>query len=181
MLNPKLLLTIIGVVTLLGVSLMAYQLATGGGAVGWTFGGLLTAVGLGFLYLWWRMNQLLEISQALMANNIDLARQKLAAVKNPEKLNPYSKTYFYFFQGMVEVQSNNLKGARNGFKTALETNRFRSVDERATALLMMAQLDLRSHNNEGAKRYLREAKALEPGEQVREQISMIVKQARLRL
>ena len=53
--------------------------------------------------------------------------------------------------------------------------------ERATALLMMAQLDLRSHNNEGAKRYLREAKALEPGEQVREQISMIVKQARLRL
>ena len=69
----------------------------------------------------------------------------------------------------------------DGFKTALETNRFRSVDERATALLMMAQLDLRSHNNEGAKRYLREAKALEPGEQVREQISMIVKQARLRL
>jgi hypothetical protein len=45
----------------------------------------------------------------------------------------------------------------------------------------MAQLDIRSHNNEGAKRYLREAKSLEPGEQVRDQINMIVKQARLRL
>jgi hypothetical protein len=82
---------------------------------------------------------------------------------------------------MVEIHSNNFKAARPAFKTSLETNRFRSVDERATALLMLAQLDLRQRNMEGAKRYLREARALEPTEQIREQINTIVKQARIRL
>ena len=77
--------------------------------------------------------------------------------------------------------ARKLKEARTAFKTALETNRFRAADEKATALVMLAQLDLRSQNKEGAKRYLREAKALQPGEQLRQQIDYIVKQFRLRL
>ncbi len=173
MLNPKTLVYIIGAIILLGVVLLGFQW--------WITGGIITAIGLAFLYVWWRMNQLVEISQAMASNNIPLARTKLAAVKNPHKLNPYSKTYYYFFQGMVDVQSNNLKESRAAFKTALETNRFRTADEKATALLMLAQLDLRSRNKEGAKRYLREAKALEPGEQIREQISYILKQTGIRL
>jgi hypothetical protein len=173
MVNPKLLLGIIIAVSAIGITLLAFQW--------WVFGGILTAIGLGFLYLWWRMNQLLEISQALMANDIPLARKRLEGVKNPEKLNAYSKTYYFFFKGMVETHANNVKDARAAFKTALETNRFRAADEKATALVMLAQLDIRSRNNEGAKRYLREAKALEPSEQVRDQIKMIVQQARLRL
>ncbi len=173
MLNPKTLGLIIGAITLLGIVLLAFQW--------WITGGLITAIGLALLYIWWRMNQLMEISQALAANNMPLARTRLAAVKNPHKLNPYSKTYYHFFQGMVEAQSNNLKESRTAFKVALETNRFRTADEKATALLMMAQLDLRSRNKEGAKRYLREAKALEPGEQIREQISYIIKQTGIRL
>lgn len=173
MVSPKLILGIIIGVLVLGATLLAFQQ--------WIFGGILTAIGLAFLYLWWRMNQLLEISQALMANDIPLARKRLESVKNPEKLNAYSKTYYYFFQGMVETHANNVKGARTAFKTAIETNRFRSVDEKATALVMLAQLDIRSRNNEGARRYLREARDLSPSEQVRDQIKMIVQQARLRI
>ena len=173
MVSPKLLLGILIALAAIGVTLLAFQW--------WILGGIVTAIALGLLYLWWRLNQILQVSEAMLKNDIPLARQRLAAVKNPEKLNPYSKTYYYFFLGMVEVHSNNFKEAKPAFRTSLETNRFRSVDERATALLMLAQLDMRQRNMEGAKRYLREAKALEPGEQIREQINMIVKQARIRL
>ncbi|MDB5033098.1 MAG: hypothetical protein JWQ98_339 [Chlorobi bacterium] len=173
MLSPKVIVGIIIGITVLGLILLGFQW--------WITGGIITAIGLALLYVWWRMDQILKISNALTANDLPLARKHLESVKNPEKLNSYSKTYYYFFAGMVDVQSNSLKTARANFKTALETNRFRSVDERATALLMLAQLDLRSRNNEGAKRYLKEAKALGPGEQIKEQINYIVKTARLRL
>lgn len=173
MISPKILLAIISAVALLGVVLLAFQY--------WIVGGIIVAISGGLLYLWWRMNQLLNISNALMKNDLDSARRHLAAVKRPEKLNPYSKTYYYFFEGMVHIQSNAFKEARQSFKTALDTNHFRGVDERATALLMLAQLDLRNRNTEGAKRYIREAKGLEPSQQIREQISTIVKQARLRV
>src|SRR4051812_39101740 len=123
MVNPKLLLGIIIAVTVIGITLLAFKW--------WVFGGILTVIGLAFLYLWWRMNQLLEISQSLMANDIPLARKHLEAIKNPAKLNGYSKTYYFFFQGMVETHGNNLKVARQAFKTALDTNRFRAVDEKA--------------------------------------------------
>lgn len=173
MVSPKLLLGILIAVAVIGVTLLAFQW--------WILGGIITAIALGLLYLWWRLNQILQISEAMLKSDIALARQRIEAVKNPEKLNPYSKTYYYFFLGMVEVQSNNFKAARPAFKTSLETNRFRSVDERATALLMLAQLDMRQRNMEGAKRYLREARSLEPGQEIKDQISMIVKQARIRL
>lgn len=173
MLSPKILLAILVAFTLIGLTLLAFQW--------WILGGIITVIGGVLLYLWWRLNQILQISDALAKNDMEAARRSLAAVRNPEKLNPYSKTYYYFFEGMVELQSGNMKGARNGFKTSLETNRFRSVDERATALVMLAQIDLRSRNTEGARRNLREARALEPGPQIREQINLIVKQARIRL
>jgi hypothetical protein len=173
MVSPKILLAILIVIAVVGVTLLAFKW--------WILGGIITAIALVLLFLWWRLNQILQISEAMLKNDIELARRRLEAVKNPEKLNAYSKTYYYFFLGMVEIHSNNFKAARPAFKTSLETNRFRSVDERATALLMLAQLDMRQRNMEGAKRYLREAKALEPGEQIREQINMIVKQARIRL
>src|SRR5688500_4527059 len=173
MVSPKILLWILIGVAALGLAMLALQW--------WMAGGIVTAIALALLYVWWRLNQILQISDAMLKNDMALARRRLESVKNPDKLNAYSKTYYYFFLGMVEVQDNNLKPARNAFKTSLEVNRFRSVDERATALLMLAQLDMRSRNMEGAKRYLREAKALEPGAQIREQINMIVKQARIRL
>ena len=173
MVSPKILLWILIGVAALGLVMLALQW--------WIAGGIVTAIALALLYVWWRLNQILQISDAMLKNDMALARQRLDSVKNPEKLNAYSKTYYYFFLGMVEVQSNNLKPARNAFKTSLDVNRFRSVDERATALMMLAQLDMRSRNMEGAKRYLREARALEPGEQIRDQINMIVKQARIRL
>lgn len=173
MINPKIILAIIGGITLIGLVLLALQW--------WILGGIITALGGFFLYIWWRMNQLLGISEALGTNDMAGARRKLDAVRNPHKLNAYSRTYFYFFEGMVQTHENRLKEARASFKTALETNRFRAADEKATALVMLAQLDLRSQNKEGAKRYLREAKALNPGQQLREQIDYIVKQTRIRL
>jgi hypothetical protein len=173
MLSPKILLAILLAIVLGGLILLAFQW--------WILGGILTALGAGLLYLWWRMNQLLEISQALANQDLDGARRRLDAIRNPEKLNPYSKTYYYYFRGMLETYSNNFKEARAAFKASLETNRFRSVDEKASVMVMMSQLDLRTRNTEGARRWLRDAKALEPSQQVKEQINQIVKQARLRL
>lgn len=173
MMNPKILLAILAVILVGGLTFLAFQF--------WITGGIITALAGGLLYLWWRMNQLVEISQAIAAQNIPLARTKIEAIKNPERLNPYSKTYYFYFLGMLETYSNNFKQARQAFKTALETNRFRAVDEKASVYVMMAQLDLRTRNTEGARRYLRDAKALEPGREVKEQINSIVKQARLRL
>jgi len=173
MLNPRIILIIICAITAIGLVLLAFQW--------WILGGILTAIGGFFLYIWWRMNQLLGISQALAANDMITARRKLDEVKNPQKLNAYSKTYYYFFLGMVATHENKLKDARAAFKTALETNRFRAADEKATAYVMLAQLDLRSQNKEGARRNLREARSLNPGEQLRQQIDYIVRQARIRL
>ncbi len=165
MLKPKVLLYIILGLTLLGLTLLALQW--------WVLGGILTAIGGGFLYLWWRMNQLLGISEAIMAGNFDAARAKLAGVRNPDKLTADSKTYYYYFQGTVEAQTGNWKASRAAFKTALETNRFRAIDERATALVMLAQVELRTNNREGAKRYLAEAQDLSPGPEIREQIKEV--------
>lgn len=173
MISPKILLALLALIILGGLTLLAFEW--------WILGGIITAAGIVLAYLWWRMNQLLQVSQAMMKQDFDLARRKLDAIKRPEKLNPYSRTYYYFFQGMVEIQTNNFKAARQAFKSSLDTNYFRSVDERATALMMMAQLDLRNRNMEGAKRYLREAKALDPSEQVRDQLNQIVKMSRIRL
>jgi hypothetical protein len=173
MLSPKILLYILIALTALGLTLLVFQF--------WWTGGIISAIGLALLYFWWRLNQIMQISDALVKNDLPLAKQRLESVKNPDKLNAYSKTYYYFFKGMVGIQSNDFKGARQAFKTSLETNRFRAVDEKATALLMLGQLELRTRNLEGAKRYIREAKALNPGQQIREQINTIVKQARLRL
>jgi tetratricopeptide (TPR) repeat protein len=173
MFSPKILLYILVAFVALGLVLLGFKW--------WILGSIVTVLGGVLLYLWWRLNQILQISDALVKNDIALARQKLAEVKNPDKLNAYSKTYYYFFQGMVEVQSNRFKEAKAGFKTSLDTNRFRTPDEKATALLMLAQLYLRERNLETAKRYIREAKALNPGDQIKEQINTLVRQARLRL
>jgi hypothetical protein len=170
MLSPKILLAVIIAIIAIGAALLVFQW--------WILGGILTALGLALLFFWWRLNQILQISDALLKNDLDLARKRLDAVKNPEKLNPYSKTYYYFFDGMVLVSTNKFKEARSSFRTALDVNRFRSVDERATALMMMAQLDLRTRNREGAKRYIAEARALRPSAQVMEQLESVVRQAR---
>lgn len=172
MLSPKILLAILGLLLAGGIVLLS---------IGWyVTGGLVTVLSLAFFYLWWRLNQIIEISTAISSENFTLARTKLDAIRKPEKLNAWSKTYYFFFLGMLEAQTNNFKPARAAFKVALDTNRFRAVDEKALALLMMAQLDARSRNNEGARRYIREARALEPGPQIREQINQLVKAARLR-
>src|SRR2546430_2488284 len=108
MLSPKILLYILLAFTLIGATFLALQW--------WWLGGIITAIGLALLYLWWRLNQIMQISEALVKNDLDLARKQLAEVKNPEKLNAYSKTYYYFFQGMVDTQSNKFKEARQAFK-----------------------------------------------------------------
>lgn len=171
--SPNIIFAIILVVVAGGITLLAFEW--------WVLGGIATALGVALLYIWWRVSQILRISTAISANDMPKARMELAKVKNPNRLNAYSKTYFFLFQGIVDVQTNDFKAARQAFKTSLETNRFRAVDEKATALVMMAQLDLRVRNTEGAKRYLREARDLKPGEQIREQIATLVKQARIRL
>ncbi len=171
--SPNIIFAIILVVVAGGITLLAFEW--------WILGGLATLIGVILLYVWWRVSQILRISTAISANDMPKARLELGKVKNPAKLNAYSKTYFFLFQGIVDVQTNDFKAARQAFKTSLETNRFRAVDEKATALVMMAQLDLRVRNTEGAKRFLREARDLKPGEQIREQIATLVKQARIRL
>jgi len=171
--SPNLIFAIVLLVTAGGLTLLAFEW--------WILGGIITALGLVLCYVWWRVNQILRISTAITANDIGRARAELNKVRNPEKLNAYSKTYYYLFAGIVDLQTNEFKAARQAFKTSLETNRYRGVDEKATALVMMAQLDLRQRNMEGAKRWLREARDLRPGDQIREQINSIVKQARIRL
>lgn len=173
MVSPKILLAILITVIAGGLALLVFQQ--------WIPGGILTGLGLGLLYLWWRMNQIVQISDALVKDDLAGARRRINSVKNPHKLNRLSKTYYYFFRGMVGVRENNLKDARQDFKTSLDTNYFRSVDEKATVYLMLAQLDLRGRNMEGARRNLREARGLNPGDQIRAQINDVVKQARLKL
>src|SRR5687768_13982925 len=101
MISPKILLAIIVLVAVIGLTLLAFQY--------WIVGGLIVAIAGGLFYLWWRMNQLLNVSNALLKSDFEGARRHLQAIKHPEKLNPYSKTYYYFFEGMVNIQTNMFK------------------------------------------------------------------------
>jgi|GEM_PF-2004023 len=177
MLNPKIILSTIFAVLAGGLALLGFGIADSS-LVMIIFGSLLTLLAGAFLYIWWRANQLLGVSQALGRQDFAGARQKLANVRNPEKLNALSKTYYYFLLGMVETQAAAWKEARAAFRTSLETNRFRAIDEKATALVMLTQIELRSKNIEGAKRYLREARELKPGAEIQEQIKELVRQAK---
>jgi len=173
MISPKIIQGILVGLAVAGLVLLGLQW--------WITGSILFLLGAGLYYLWWRFNRIGEISQAVANGDTVTARKKLAAFKNPDKLNPISKTYFYYLLGMTEIRENNFKEARTAFKSALEANYFRTTDEKASVYLMMAQLDLRSRNTEGAKRYLRDARDLEPSDEVKNQINFILKEARIKL
>jgi len=143
--------------------------------------GIITVLGGVLLFFVWRLWIILRISEAIGKQDFELAKQHMASIKNPEKLNEYSKTYYSFFKGMIETQDNNFKEAEAAFKRALEVNRFRAPDEKATSHLMIAQLQLRKRNRQGARRHLQEAKSLTSNPQILDQIKSLVKQARIRL
>ncbi len=171
--NQKLILYGIIAIIVIGLVLLAFQY--------WIAGGIVTAIGLILGFFVQKLWMILRISEAIGKQDIPLAKKHLAAIKNPEKLNDYSKTYYSFFKGMVEAQENNFKDAEASFKKSLEVNRFRAPDEKATAHLMVGQLLLRKRNRQGAKRHLTEARSLSSNEQILEQIRTLAKQARLRL
>jgi tetratricopeptide (TPR) repeat protein len=147
----------------------------------WIAGGITTVVGGSFLILWFRFYRILRVSEALGKDDMPQAKEYLSKIKNPEKLNDYSKTYYNFFQGIIDTKENRFKEAEAEFKTALSINRFRSPDEKATAHLMVGQLLLRKRNRQGAIRHMREAKSLTSNEQILAQIKELAKQARIRL
>ncbi len=167
MLNQKLILGIIIGVTAIGLALLAFQW--------WILGGILTALGGTFLYFTWRFNQVGDVSKMLMAGDIAGARAKLEKVKNPDRLNPYSRTYHYMLLGQVEVRSNNMKGARSAFKNALEVGKFQTTDEKASVLFMLAQVEFNAENKEAARRLLKEAQELEPSDELMKQIKDVAK------
>ncbi len=171
--NQKLLLIGLVLIILIGLVLLALQF--------WIVGGIITAIGLALGYFGMRLWKILRISEAIGKQDLPLAKQHLAAIKNPEKLNDYSKTYYSFFKGMIEAQENNFKEAEASFKKCLEVNKFRAPDEKATAHLMVGQLLLRKRNREGAKRHLQQARSLTSNDQILDQIKTLAKQARLRL
>lgn len=171
--NQKLLFGAIGAVLLIGLVLLALQY--------WIAGGIVTVIGAVLLFFVWKLWLILRISEAIGRQDFELAKQHMAAIRNPEKLNDYSKTYYSFFKGMIDTQENNFKEAEASFRKALEINRFRAPDEKATSHLMVAQLQLRKRNRQGAKRHLQEAKSLTSNPQIIEQIRTLVKQARIRL
>ncbi|MBS1911503.1 MAG: hypothetical protein JST22_05920 [Bacteroidetes bacterium] len=162
MLNRKLAIGIIVGVTAIGALLLVFQQ--------WITGGIVTALGLGLFYFWWRINQINDVSQLLMAGKFKEAKEKLDKVKNPEKLNPYSKTYHYMLLGQAEIQLGNMKGARIAFKEALDAGRFQTTDQKASVLFMLAQVEFNAGNKEAAKRLLREAQDLNPEEDLMKQI-----------
>lgn len=171
--GSKLFFWILAVVTVGGLVML--------GLGWWIPGGIVTVLGGVLLFLWWRLYQILRISEAIGKEDFETAKALMAKIKNPEKLNDYSKTYFNFFKGLIDTKENRFKEAEAAFKRALEVNRFRAPDERATTHLMMAQLLLRKRNREGAKRQLQEARSFASNPQIQEQIKMIVRQARIRL
>lgn len=177
MLNPKLILSILCVLLAGGLTLLGFGISDGGVFM-IIVGSVLTVLAAALLYIWWRANQIIAVSQAMGQQDFVTARQKLANIKNPEKLNALSKTYYYFLLGAVETQSRAWKEARAAYRTALETNRFRAIDDKATALIMLVQIELNSKNFEMAKRYMREARELKPGTEIQEQIKEIIRQTK---
>lgn len=173
MLSPKILFAIIIAVTVIGLALLAFQQ--------WILGGIITVIGLVVLFFWWRIYQILRVSEALQKQDLERAERYLDAIKKPEKLNAYSQTYYYFFRGMLDMQKRDYKAARAGLKRSLALGSFRSVDEKATAMLALANLDLRGRNRQGAKQMLRDARELGPNQEIREQIKLVAKQAQIRL
>ena len=169
----KLLPLILIVVTVGGLVMLGFQM--------WILGGILTGLGAVLLFFWWRLYEILRIAEALGKQDLESAKQALAKIKNPEKRNEWSRTYFNFYKGVIEAQENKFKEAEASIKKALEVGKFRTPDERATAHFMMAQFLLRKRNREGARRQLAEAKSFAAEPQLKEQIKVLAKQHRLRM
>lgn len=181
MLNQKLIIAIVIAVTVGGAAMLVSQIWMDGGVLVWILGSILFLLGATMLYFWWRMNQLAGVSNAMMAGDFNLARTKLGDIRKPDRLNRYSKTYYYLFLGTIEARAGNLKPARQALKTSLEVNSFRALDEKASAYFMLAQVELQARNREGARRYLIDAKELGPSDELRKQINQLAKQANVRL
>ncbi|MGE3800784.1 MAG: hypothetical protein AB7H80_07170 [Candidatus Kapaibacterium sp.] len=171
--NPKIIGYILIALTVGGLVMLGLQW--------WIAGGIITVLGGVLLFFWWRLYQILRISEALSKEDFEGAKEMMAKIKNPEKLNDYSRTYYNFFQGVIDIRENRFKEAEQAFKTALEINRFRAADEKATSHLMLGQLLLRKRNRMGATRHLQEAKSLTTNKQIHEQIRTLAKQARIKV
>ena len=171
--NSKTIGYILAALTLAGLVMLGLQW--------WIAGGIITVLAGVLLFLWWRLYQILRISEALSKEDFEGAKMMMAKIQNPDKLNDYSRTYYNFFKGVIETRENRFKEAEQAFKTALEINRFRAPDEKATSHLMLGQLLLRKRNRMGATRHLQEAKSLTTNPQIQEQIRTLAKQARIRV
>ena len=171
--NQKILFGALGLIVAIGLVLL--------GLGEYIAGGIVTLIGAALLFAYWRLYRILRISEALGREDMETAKRYLDAIDRPEKLNDYSKTYYYFFRGMVDLKENSFREAEAAFKQSLETNRFRGVDEKASAHLMVGQLLLRKRNRQGAKRHMQEARSLTSNPQILEQIRSLAKQARIRL
>ena len=118
MLSPKIIGYVLAVLVAGGLVMLGLQW--------WIAGAIVTIIALVLLFLWWRLYQILRISESLSKEDFEGAKEHMARIKNPEKLNDYSRTYYNFFKGVIDTRENRFKEAEQAFKAALEINRFRA-------------------------------------------------------
>ena len=171
--NQKFFPIILGVLTAGGLVMLALQW--------WIVGGIVTAIGLVLLFFWWKLYQITRISESIAKQDFETAKMQMASIKNPQKLNDYSKTYYFFFQGVIDTHENKFKEAESALKQALEVNKFRAPDDKASAHVMLGQLLFRKRNRVGGTRHLKEARSLSDNPQIVTQVKELAKQMRIRI
>lgn len=121
-------------------------------------------------------------NEMLIAVLFKFRKQDLeGAAKTLSKINPDShlvnnqKGYFYYLNGILATQSNNLKGSEDFFKKAIELG-LNQKEDLAVAKLQLAGITFSKNKQAEAQKLLAEAEQLDAKGVLKEQISMMKNQ-----
>lgn len=95
-------------------------------------------------------------------------------IKWPDLLRDSSKSYYYFFKGLLKLQADELKAAQNLLLHSLEYN-FRTSHMKSVVYGVLTETYIKLKDKANAKKYLAEMKATEHRAELEEVIGELEK------
>lgn len=132
---------------------------------------LLLLISLIVLLLFKHEVNLLAFLQ-IRRSKFDSARKILGFVKKPEQMQKKQEAYYYFLNGLVESQSQNIGASEKFFKKALNTG-LNMDHDKAMAYLNLAGVAMTRRRKREALTYLSQVKKFDKAKLLNDQVRML--------
>lgn len=133
---------------------------------------LLVAVVAYMIWSHFKEGTVVLASEAFHKKEYEKARVLLADIKNPEYLRKKRRNYYEFISGNLALQLLDDETAERHFQIASRLP-FRRPNDKAIILVHLANINLRKHDYERVKAYLKRASEMEVSSRIAQIINRI--------